>query len=89
MIDRWQRNPSSNRIINKPNKRKLCPNEYECKGCHQIFHKGWSDKEAREEFHENFPDEPLDEQVDLVCEDCYQLIMKDMQDNPWKYEGLE
>jgi hypothetical protein len=68
---------------------KLKKGKYKCAGCKGIFNKGWSDKEAAEEFHENFPDQPLDEQTDLICDVCYDLIMADMKANPWKYEGLE
>lgn len=68
--------------------RKLKPHEYECKGCHKVFNKGWSDEEARQEFYENFPGEPIDERTDLICDVCYDLIMADMKEHPEKYEGL-
>lgn len=64
--------------------RKLKNNEYKCGICHQIFIKGRSDEEAWDEFKQCYPTIPEDE-TGLVCDDCYKLIMKDIEENPWKY----
>ena len=68
--------------------RKLKKNEYRCAGCHQVYEKGWSDAEAKEEWDQDFPGEPIDDTTDLICDNCYKAIQKDMEDKPWKYAGL-
>jgi hypothetical protein len=71
-------------------KRKRKRNEkYTCAACKGVFYKGWSDEKAAEEFHERHPTLPIDEETSLICDDCYQLILKDIENNPWKYTGLE
>jgi hypothetical protein len=63
--------------------------KYTCATCKGVFYKGWSDEDAKEEFHERHPDKPIDETTALLCDPCYNAILKDIEENPWKYEGLE
>ena len=53
------------------------PNEFQCALCKGIFEKGWSDEEAAKECQEKIP-EFAGEPVDVVCEDCYQKMMKEI-----------
>jgi hypothetical protein len=69
--------------------RLLKKHEYWCSGCNKIFDKGWSDAEAAEEFYDRHPGEPLDDTTAMVCDVCYESILKDIKENPWKYEGLK
>ena len=56
-------------------------NEYCCELCGGTFKKGWSDKEAKAEAKANFGNmEPEEESI--VCEDCYQVLMKWLERNP-------
>jgi hypothetical protein len=66
-------------------KRKIKKNEYQCEICKGIFEKGWSDEEAKAEFYENNPTIPIEESG-LICEPCFQLIMKDIAEHPEKYK---
>lgn len=66
----------------------LGKNRYRCAGCHQVYRKGWSDAEARAEWDRDFPGEPIDDTTDLICDNCYEAIQKDMEEKPWKYAGL-
>lgn len=59
-------------------------NEYKCEICHGVFKKGWSDEEAKAEHFERHPNIPLEE-TGLVCDPCFQKIMKDVKENPWRY----
>ena len=68
--------------------RRLKPDEYRCAACKGVFVKGWSDEEAKEEFHSDFPDMPIDEETSLICDHCYEAINQDMKDKPWKYAHL-
>lgn len=68
-------------------KRKLRKNEYECGICHGIFNKGRSDEEAWEEFEARHPTIPREE-TGIVCDPCFNKIMKDIEENPWKYPPL-
>lgn len=52
------------------------PNEYRCAICRGVFVKGWSDEQAEQELAENFGD-PV-EDCDLVCDDCYQMVLRSM-----------
>ena len=47
---------------------------FKCVACRGTFNKGWSDEEAIAEHQEHFPEVPLEE-TDLVCDDCYQLLI--------------
>ena len=47
---------------------------YTCFFCQGVFLKGWSDKEAAAELHENFPGWEKG-QCDIVCDDCYKKYM--------------
>jgi hypothetical protein len=67
--------------------KKLKKNEYRCFICKEVFDKGWSDKEALEEFNTDFPTIPLEE-TEVICDFCYKMIKKDVKNNPWKYKGL-
>lgn len=52
---------------------------YRCAQCEEIWKKEisdeWSDEKAKEEYKKNFPELPDVEKV-LICDDCYQEIMK-------------
>lgn len=54
-------------------------NEYKCSTCGGIFEKGQTDEEAIEEATQN--GFPIDE-AELVCDDCYNDIMKIMAAAP-------
>ena len=69
-------------------KQKLKKTEYECAACHGIFEKGWSDEEAAEEFHDYFPDLPIDDETALICDPCYEAMLEDMRQKPEKYAHL-
>jgi hypothetical protein len=71
----------------RPN-RPLKKNEYRCAGCGAIYEKGWSDEEAREEFYDDFPLLPIDEETSLICDHCYEAVNQDMRLNPWKYPHI-
>ena len=62
-------------------------NKYECAMCHGIFEKGWTSKEALEEFNRDFPTVPIEE-TELICDSCYKLLTEDIKKNPWKYPSL-
>jgi hypothetical protein len=32
---------------------------------------------------------PIDETTAMICDVCYKAIIKDIEENPWKYEGLD
>ena len=68
---------------------KLKKNQYQCAACKGIFKKGWSDEDAKEEFYDRHPGSPIDETTALLCDPCYKAITKDIEEHPWKYEGLE
>lgn len=48
-------------------------NEYKCAVCGEIYEKGWSDEEAKEELKQNFGDYKEDDCA-VVCDDCYQKM---------------
>lgn len=54
----------------------LGPDKYQCAICSGIFTKGWSDEEADVELAQNFPNTSV-EDCDLVCDDCYNEVMKE------------
>lgn len=47
---------------------------FTCANCHERFAKEWTDEEA-DEYEINFPETQGDE-TDLVCDNCYKLIMR-------------
>jgi|HubBroStandDraft_4_1064222.scaffolds.fasta_scaffold166606_2 hypothetical protein len=63
--------------------------KYTCAACKGVFYKGWSDEKAAEEFHERHPTMPIDEETALICDMCYKAILKDIEEHPEKYSGLE
>ena len=67
---------------------KIKPGQYRCDGCQGVFKKGWSDEEAKQEFYNDFPGDPIDETTALICDDCYEAMLQDMRNKPWKYVGL-
>jgi DNA-directed RNA polymerase subunit RPC12/RpoP len=48
-------------------------NQYKCAVCGGVFDKVWSDEEAMEEYHKEFPGVP-DEDREIVCDDCWNEI---------------
>jgi DNA-directed RNA polymerase subunit RPC12/RpoP len=50
-------------------------NGYRCANCGGIFIKGRSDEEAMKEYEENFEDIFEEDEVEIVCDDCYKLMM--------------
>ena len=53
-------------------------NEYKCYVCNGIFEKEWSDEEAIKECEDNFGKEITnvkDDDLAIICDDCYQKIM--------------
>lgn len=48
---------------------------FQCAVCGGIFTPTWDDSEAVQEFEENFPGYSVDD-CDIVCDDCYNQIMK-------------
>jgi len=53
-------------------------NEYQCSMCGETYEKGWTEEEARKEQNDNGWSD-LD--CDLVCDDCYNQIMRHMENN--------
>lgn len=50
---------------------------FTCAACGQTFKYGWSDEQARAEFHEHFGREPSPHRGDaLVCDDCYHKVVE-------------
>ena len=53
--------------------------KYTCDHCGGTFNKTrdetWSDEKAMKEYRERFPDEPPDEPLSVICDDCYKIIM--------------
>lgn len=49
-------------------------NEYKCALCKEVFNKGWSDEEAQAEALEVFGEIPQDQQ-EVVCDDCYKMMI--------------
>jgi len=54
--------------------------EYECAFCHGIFklvrNETWSDEKAMKEYKEKFPYSNT-EDIEIVCDDCWQIIKPD------------
>ena len=48
---------------------------YRCEACGGEFKKGWSDEEAMEESARLFPLIP-EEQLETICDDCFQRYIK-------------
>jgi len=51
--------------------------EFTCERCKKTFIEGHSPEEALEEYSDNFGGEPADDAA-IICEDCYQLLKKDL-----------
>jgi len=51
-------------------------NEYQCAECGGIFEKGWTDEEAKAEMTTNGFNVCPEETMCIVCDDCYNKIMK-------------
>lgn len=51
------------------------PNEYKCAMCGGVFEKEWSDEEAKAEQEDNGWGDIADEDMEIVCDDCYKKVM--------------
>ena len=51
---------------------------YKCAMCGGIFKfaEDWDDDTAMAEYKSNFPDEPEDAEIGIVCDDCYHALME-------------
>jgi hypothetical protein len=49
--------------------------EYECASCGVNLEKGWSDSKAVEELEKNFGPGIATADCEIVCDDCYKIIM--------------
>lgn len=64
------------------------PNECRCAQCGVVFEKAWSDEEARAEQNANGFNDMAEDDLCVVCDDCYQEIagrlglITDFQANP-------
>lgn len=47
---------------------------FECKRCHGIFEKAWSDEESEEEAIALFGENIKTADVVIVCDDCYEIM---------------
>jgi uncharacterized protein with PIN domain len=56
----------------------LNPNEYRCAECEGVFEKGWSEEEAKAEAAKNRFDAFPQEEMVIVCDDCYKKIMRQL-----------
>lgn len=54
---------------------KLKPNEYRCEECGNVYEFGWSEEESKAEAEKNFGKD-IAEHGAIVCDDCYNKIMK-------------
>ncbi len=61
-------------------KQVLQPDEYQCAGCHGVFRYGWSQEEMQAEFDRDHPG--YKEPTIMVCDDCYNLIMNNKNQQP-------
>ena len=52
------------------------PEEFKCEECGGIFEKGWTDNEARLEQIENEFGNIPNNQLAVICDDCYKKIMR-------------
>lgn len=50
--------------------------QYTCNLCAGVFDEAWSDEEAVDELKATFPGFAV-EQCSVVCDDCYQKIIKE------------
>lgn len=55
-------------------------NEFRCADCGEVFIKGWSDEEALIEAIMEFPNMALNEPLVAVCSDCYERILRFIED---------
>ena len=51
------------------------PNQFKCAMCGGVFIKGWTDKEAMKEREDNGWGKIPDEEMYLVCDDCFNKLM--------------
>jgi hypothetical protein len=49
---------------------------FKCENCNNTFEKGWSDKEAKAEMKKNKFDKYPEDEMAIVCDDCYKKLMK-------------
>lgn len=50
--------------------------EYTCDNCHDTFQSEWTDKEAQEEYQQNFGDDySAGVETAVVCDDCYKMMV--------------
>ncbi len=49
---------------------------YVCDACHQTYEKGWSDDEADLEAKELHGKTSKDEDIAIVCDDCFNAMRK-------------
>lgn len=49
--------------------------EYKCDMCNNIYRKGWSDEEAKQECIELWGIEDFDKiEMEILCDDCFQKV---------------
>ena len=51
-------------------------NEYTCAHCGKTYNKGVNDEEATKETKANFGEDTKIEDCAVICDDCYNVIMK-------------
>jgi rubredoxin len=51
---------------------------FTCSRCEEIFNKGWSEEEAQAERRENGWADIPDENMIMLCDDCYEWFVKSM-----------
>ena len=47
--------------------------------CNGVFESDWSDEEAKQELKENFGDNCLKKYCNIVCDDCYNILIKEIK----------
>lgn len=52
---------------------------YQCADCHGTFEMAISDEEAKEEFKKLWGFNPPPDQTAIVCDDCYEALLKRME----------
>lgn len=55
--------------------------------CGETFTKGLSEKEARKNFKEEFPNFEFDPNMEMACEDCFQEMNSEIPTKTFK-EGM-
>ncbi len=56
--------------------------EFRCSMCRQVYCCGWSDEEAVAELKAVFGPEETPDTSEIVCDDCYKIIMADVPEKP-------